>query len=120
MLQERRIQRSENPVQAAALFLAAASRRGEHQAMTLADLDGLVVANAPSDISAEALAAIAPFAVRGPVMTDGLLELVTRGEPLRVWDVDVCGEPLYLAAVGGDVESPADAQDALNRIFAIE
>ncbi len=117
MLQERRIQRSENPVQAASLFLAAASRRGAHLAMTLADLDGLVVANAPSEINSEALAAIAPFAVRGPVITDGLLELVTRGEPLRVWNVDVCGEPLYLAAVGGDSETPPDAQDALNRIF---
>ncbi len=44
------------------------------------------------------------------------MELVTGGEPLRVWNVDVCGEPLYLAAAGGD-ETPPDAQDALNRIF---
>ena len=117
MMHERRIQRSDNPIMAAAYYLAAACRRGDHLAMTLADLDGLVVANAPSDISAEALAAIAPFAVRGPVITDGLLELVTRGEPLRVWNVDVCHEPLYLAAVGGEPETPPDAEAALNRIF---
>ena len=117
MMHERRTQRSDNPLEATSLLLAAAARRGEYLAMTLADLDGLIVADAPSDISSEALAAIAPFAVRGPVITDGLLELVTRGEPLRVWNVEVCGEPLYLAAVGGDPEVPTGAQTALNRIL---
>jgi hypothetical protein len=114
---ERRIQRSDNPLEATSFFLAAAVRRGRYLAMTLADLDGLIVADAPSDINSEALAAIAPFAVRGPVITDGLLELVTRGEPLRVWNVEVCSEPLYLAAVGGDAKVPADAEAALNRIL---
>ena len=117
MMHERRTQRSDNPLKAMSFFLAAAAQRGDYLAMTLADLDGLVVADAPSDLNSEALAAIAPFAVRGPVITDGLLELVTRGEPLRVWNVEVCGEPLYLAAVGGDSEAPADAQVALNRIL---
>lgn len=118
---ERRTHRSADPVEAARLYLRAAGRRGAHRAMALADADGLLIADCDSHaVDTEAVAAVAPLAadLRSVEHPDGLLRLVTRGEPMHVWDVEIDGDVYFLAAVGGHDLGPGDASAAFQRIFA--
>lgn len=118
MSSERRVRRSERPVEAARLYLDAAAARHHYRALTLADAQGLVVVDTPSPIDSEALAAVAPLAEELPGETvDGLLGLVTRGESLRVRAFELGGASMYLAAVGGDGAPPPEAEAAMQRIF---
>lgn len=117
MMSDRRIRRSEVPAEAARLYLDATADRHGYQALTLADADGLVVVDAPRSISSEAVAAIAPFVQGEAVRDDGLLEMVTRGEALRVRTFEMEGQPMFLAAVGGQAQPPAEAEAAMRRIL---
>ena len=117
MAKERRQSRSDDPIEAAELYLTAAAKRRSYKALTLTNSEGIVVADAPSDLNSEALAAVAPIAGPGDHNSDGLLDLVTRGHPLRVWDVDIEGQQHYLAAVGMDKLPPSEAERALRRIL---
>ena len=117
MKTERRTRRSENPIEAAHLYLKSAAERRSFCALALVDDDGSLVANAPSNLNSEALAAVAPFVREADQINDGLLSLVTRGKPYRVWDIQVDGSQHYLTAVGGDASRPDEAETALARIF---
>lgn len=115
---ERRFNRSDVPAEAARLYLQAlASRRG-HSALTLADSDGLLIADNNPGVDTEAVAAIAPLAWgHRPAASSGLLGLVTRGESLRVWDIEMDGRTYYLAALGGEASRPEEAASGLERIL---
>ncbi|MCB9545565.1 MAG: hypothetical protein H6706_06830 [Myxococcales bacterium] len=115
-MNERRRERSEVPAEAARLYLQAAARRGGYRALGLADADGLLVVDNDPLVDMEAVAAIAPLANHHDAES-GLLRLVTRGEPLRVWPMELDGDAYYLAAVGGTEKAPADAPAALARIL---
>lgn len=118
MIAERRINRSEQPAQAARLFLEHDARRNAYAAFTLADADGLVVVDAPSPLNSEAVAAVAPFADHAALPEPtGLLEFVTRGRPLHVRRFELEGSPMFLAAVGGDEPPSAAAEAAMRRIL---
>lgn len=117
MKTERRTRRSENPIEAAHLYLKSAAERRSFAALALVNDDGSLVANAPSTLNSEALAAVAPFVRETDQINDGLLSLVTRGKPYRVWDIHVDGSQHYLTAVGGDASRPDEAETALARIF---
>lgn len=118
MMTERRTHRSEDPIEAAHLYLKSAAERRSCAALALVNDDGSLVANAPSNLNSEALAAVAPFVRDGEQINDGLLSLVTRGKPYRVWDIDVDGTQHYLTAVGGEALRPEEAENALRRIFS--
>ncbi len=113
---ERRQRRSEQPGQAAAYYLDAAARRMGCELLTLADADGLLLAESQSALDGEAVAAVAPLLDLHPAKADGLLGLVTRGRAVHVTPVELQGTPCFLAAVGA--QPPTDAAGALNRIFA--
>ncbi len=115
---ERRTARSEDPIEAAHLYLKSAAERRRFAALALVDFDGSLVANAPSALNSEALAAVAPFVMDSDEINDGLLSLVTRGAPYRVWDINLDGSQHYLTAVGGDALRPDEAETALARIFS--
>jgi len=115
--QERRRQRSSVPAEAARLYLKAAAHRGGYRALALADRDGLLVVDDDSAVDMEAVAAIAPLAQRHGDCNDGLLRLITRGEPVRVWPLELDGGAYFLTAVGGRETAPADAGSALARIL---
>ena len=117
MASERRNQRSENPIEAAELYLAAAAKRRSFQSLTLSRANGEIVADAPTDLNSEALATIARLAGPGEHQTDGLVNLVTRGQPLSVWDVEIEGSQHYLSAVGSDGTPPNEAERTLRRIL---
>lgn len=116
-IKERRRERSNVPAVAARLYLKAAARRGGYRALALADADGLLVVDNDPPVDMEAVAAIAPLAQRHADCDDGLLRLITRGEPVRVWPMDLDGDPYFLTAVGGGEHVPADARSALARIL---
>ena len=117
MIIERRIERSAQPAAAAQLYLRAFAERREHERVALADRDGLLVVATDNDVDTEAVAAIAPIFHDDGGPRDGMLALMTRGAPLRVWDVDLDGEAFYLAAVGGDESMPAHTSADLARIL---
>lgn len=117
MTPDRRIHRSEQPAEAARLFLDADARRNGYTSLTLADADGLVVVDAPTALNSEAVAAVAPFIDEGGPRTEGLLDIVTRGEALRVRRFEVDGQPVFLAAVGGEQQPGDHAEAAMQRIL---
>lgn len=117
-MDERRVRRSTDRETAAHLYLDAAATRGAYAALAVVDTNGLLIAGASKGPDVEAVAAVAPLAAQGhPPPSDGLLGLVTRGAPLRVWHLRLADEPCYLAAVGGDPTAPSQAEATLNRIL---
>ena len=117
-MNERRCNRSPDPIAAAHCLLAAAVRTHGHAALALADRDGLLIADSGSTLDLEAVAAIAPLAANGSPQTHGFLALVTRGEPLRVWDFQMQGHTYFLVGLGGGADCPAGITRSLCRIMA--
>ena len=117
-MNERRSRRSEIPGIAANYYLEAIAARAGHEAVALSDSDGLLLADTGARSACEAMAAVAPLADDTRVDVDGLLGLVTRGQPLHVWPVEMQGAQYFVAAVGGRSERPKNVQATLNRIFA--
>ena len=117
MKRERRCQRSDNPIEAATLYLTAAAERRQFTALTLTNEDGGVIAEAPTPLDSTSLASVAPFARTDAPEEGGLLRLVTRGQEFRVWDVQIAGERHYLAAVGTDALACAETVNSLERIL---
>jgi hypothetical protein len=102
MQSDRRLRRSEQPSVALGYFLETLAGRQSWEAVALADDDGLLLGGAGRGVDPEGIAAIAPVAARDiEHAPEGLLGLVTRGRPLKVWGVTVDGQPMHLAAVGG-------------------
>jgi hypothetical protein len=115
---ERRKRRSDRPIEATRLYLEHLAARGAFSALALADADGLLIAGTRGGVDAETVAAVAPLVAADPhADPGGLLRLVTRGQPLRIWDVDLDGAPCFLAGVGGDPAAAGDAAHALRRIL---
>ncbi len=119
MVGERRKHRSDRPMEATRLYLEQLADRGAFSALALADADGLMIAGTRGSVDAETVAAIAPLVAADPhADPGGLLRLVTRGQPLRIWDVDLGGVPCFLAGVGGDPSTANDAATSIRRILA--
>ena len=116
-MKERRTQRSNDPLEAAEMYLNAAAQRRDYRALALANSDGSLVAQANTRLDARAIAAVAPYAQEAEVDHSGLVGIVTRGHNLRVWDVEVSGDQYYLAAVGGSEQPPSEAERTLRRIL---
>lgn len=117
---ERRSRRSPNPSVALGYYLESLAARHAWTAAALADDDGLLLGGASHHIDLEAVAAVAPLVAREGAATaaDGFLGLVTRGQPLNVWPVEVEGGRMHLAAVGPAVTPTPEAERAIGRILA--
>ena len=115
---ERRRKRSNDVTEAANLYLSAAAQRRAFRGLALANTDGKVVAECNGTVDGAALAAIAPFAQEGSIQPDGLLRLVTGGQALRLWNLDIDGNRLHLMGVGGDPDTPGEIKSDLNRILS--
>ena len=117
-MEDRRLTRSNNPREAAKLYLASLAERNSFSALTLSDTKGAVVAHSCTHLNGDALATFASVAGPGIHSEDGLVKLVTQGLPIKVCDLDIEGAPYLLAVVGEQADMPADTEVALNRIFA--
>ena len=117
-MNERRCNRSLDPIAAAHHLLASAARTSGHTALALVDRDGLLIADSGSDLDIEAVAAIAPLAAQGSAQPQGFLALVTRGAALRIWDFQMQGDTYFLVGLGGGAACPTGVTPALVRILA--
>ena len=117
MSRERRRARSDKPTEALGLYLEATAKKTAHRALTLVDEEGDVFADVPGGLNTQAIAAVAPLAQPGVIPSHGLLDLITRGESLRVCDFEVGGRQFYLAAVGEAEVPKGDIENAVRRIM---
>jgi len=106
MLDDRRSRRSGDRATALRFQLDHLKQRGKIEALVLADRDGLLLAQAGEDGVCEELGAIAPLLAKSPLGMP-LPPLLSGGE-VAIRSVDLHGQDLYLASLGGGV-----ARDAL-------
>jgi hypothetical protein len=118
--QERRRHRSNNAAEALELALTYAARRGELDAVLVVDEQGMLVAKSDTDLDLTMLAAVTPIVGRGKAVPR-----VRRGGEVRELSVDtveLLGEVLYVAALGGNhrtrVREVAGSMAATRRIMA--
>jgi hypothetical protein len=104
--EERRVRRSSSRDLALGFQLEHVRDRARLEALVLADDDGLVVASAGDAAVCREVAAHAPLLARSILGVD--LPPLLRGAEVAIRVVEVHGQPLYLASVGGGV-----ARDAL-------
>ena len=97
--QERRRRRSNNAAEALELALSSAARRGRLDAVLVVDEQGMLVAKSDTELDLTMLAAVTPIVGRGKAVP----RVRRNGEPLdmSVDIVEVLGEVLYVAALGG-------------------
>jgi len=102
---ERRVQRSEHRDVALRHQIEHARQKGRLEALVLADVHGMPLAEAGDRAVCAELAAIAPLVSRSLGLP---MPPLLRGADVAVRALRVHGQPLFLASVGGTV-----ARDAL-------
>ena len=114
---ERRTQRSENPIEATKHLLTQTKSKRSYQALNVTSPDGELFVGAPTELNNNAISMVVPVAGEGSHNEGGLLNLVTKGDGLRIWRVPLADEPVFLCAVGGPNDYPASTIDAIRRIL---
>ena len=97
---ERRVQRSSCPLTALQLALTCAAHRSDLDVVLIVDEAGLVVATSATDFDLSMLAAVTPIVGRGRAVP----RIRRNGEhrDMSVRPVELLGELMYVAAVGGE------------------
>ena len=106
LFEERRSRRSQHREIALGLQLEHVRDHGRMEALVLADEDGLILAMSGDGAVCRELGAIAPLMARSAFGMP--MPPLLRGAEVAVRAVNVHGQPLFLASVGGGV-----ARDAL-------
>ena len=114
---ERRIKRSENPIEATKHLLTQAKSRRSYQALNLTNADGELFVGAPTELNNTAISMVVPVAGEGNHLDRGLLSLVTKGDGLRIWRIPLEQEHVYLCAVGGSDDYPQATIQSIQRIL---
>lgn len=96
---DRRRRRSTSAAVAIELALTTAAIRGGLEAVLVVDDDGLLVARSRSAVDLSMLAAVTPIVGRGQAMPR--IKRDGRSLDLSVTTVELAGERLYVAALGG-------------------
>jgi hypothetical protein len=112
---ERRTQRSGDTLEALTYQLEYTRCRAGASALVLSLDDGLVIASAGDAMTCMELAAVAPLLNRSLVNSRFKLEL----EDVKVCCLNVLGQQLYLATIGGGVACDAVVQSSLDGIRRI-
>jgi hypothetical protein len=118
--QDRRRRRSTNAAEALELALSCAARRGQLDAVLVVDEQGMLVAKSDTELDLTMLAAVTPIVGRGKAVP----RVRRNGEALdmSVDIVEVLGEVLYVAALGGThktrAREVAGSMAATRRIMA--
>ena len=115
---DRRSNRSNHPVEATRCLLTKTKQQRSYQALNVATADGQCVVGASSQIDNSALSIIAPLAGEGDHHDHGFLNLVTKGQALKVWKVPLDSDDVYLCAVGGPKGYPSSTISAIQRILS--
>jgi hypothetical protein len=110
-LYERRRNRPEDTKSALVAAFDCAVARGELDLVCVADESGLIVSNSSTELDLTMLAAVTPLVGRGRARATVKHNGVERG--LSVRTLDVLGETLYVAALGGNF-GPRERELALS------
>ncbi len=117
---DRRMQRSVDTATALELALSSAAQRAHLDAMLLVDDAGMLVSNSDTELDLAMLAAVTPIVGRGKAVP----RIRRNGEKreMSVRPLEVEGEVLYMAALGGDTfgrqRELSQSVAAAKRIFA--
>ena len=117
---DRRIERSSDTATALELALTGAARRAQLDAVLLVDDAGMIVCNSETGLDLDMLAAVTPIVGRGKALP----RIRRNGEKreMSVRTLEVEGELLYMAALGGDTlarqRELSQSVAAATRIFA--
>ena len=111
MERERRVNRSENILDALGHLLAATARRGRFSSLTLTESQGITVAGVGDATEAEDIAAISPHLAPGAGLWQGIVDTGGGSKQVTVVPVSTDEGPLFLCAVGG--KRPAIAAELL-------
>ena len=114
---ERRKLKRNSRLEATRSLLTTVKNRLDYAALQLSHAGGDLIANAPSTIDERALAMVARLAGTGHHRDPGLLDLITGGAGLRVWEVSAEQENFFLCAVGGPEGPPKQTIKSLERII---
>jgi hypothetical protein len=98
---ERRTHRSDDPLEALSLQLAATAERSACAALILAETGGLTVTEFGADPASEEIAALAPTLSRGGRRWHGAIRTSQGDRLVTVAPVEGRGRELLLCAVGG-------------------
>ena len=100
---DRRINRSENCADALELALSSSASRANLDAVLLVDDTGLLISHNCTSLDLTMLAAVTPIIGRGKALP----RIKRNGEKrdLSVCELEVDGDVLYVAALGGDSNS---------------
>ena len=99
-LQERRVARSKTIVDALEMALTSAARRGGCDAVLVTDDKGMLVSNSRTPLDLEMLAAVTPIVARGEARAS--IKRAGEARHLTVESVEVLGEVLHVAVLGGE------------------
>jgi hypothetical protein len=119
-LRERRRDRSDDPNQAMRLALDRAARRGELDAVFIADDTGLLVAQSKTSVDLGMIAAVMPIVGRGKASA----RVKRNGNPreITVQTLQLHAQTLYVGALGGErgarMREVASSIAATRRILA--
>jgi ketopantoate hydroxymethyltransferase len=102
-LQERRVRRSQSVVDALEMALTCAASRGGCDAVLVADDKGMLVSNSNTPLDLEMLAAVTPIVARGEARAS--IKRGGRARELAVDSIEVLGEVLHVAVLGGADDS---------------
>lgn len=100
---ERRTRRSDRPLEALSLQLAATAERAACSAMVLAESGGFAVTETGGDPACEEIAALAPGLARGQRRWHGLVRTSAGDRLVTIAPVEGAEHELLLCAVGGQI-----------------
>jgi hypothetical protein len=111
MERERRVNRSDDILEALAHLLGATARRAQFSSLTLTEGQGITVAATGNADEAEEIAAISPRLAPGAGFWHGIIETDGGAKQVTVVPVSTDEGPLFLCAIGG--RRPAIAAELL-------
>jgi hypothetical protein len=101
MERERRVNRSENILEALGHLLGSTARRAHFSSLTLTESQGITVAGVGDTNEAEDIAVISPQLAPGARFWQGIVETPDGSKRVTVAPVSTDEGPLFLCAVGG-------------------
>lgn len=101
MERERRVNRSDNILEALANLLSATARRAHFSSLTLTESQGITVAGIGATAEAEDIAVISPQLAPGAAFWQGIVKTADGNKRVTVAPINTDEGPLFLCAVGG-------------------
>lgn len=118
VISERRQRRSDDPTQAAQLYLEHLARRAGCEAIALSTHDGLLLGGFGEGYDLDLLGALAALGSQiGSYEPEQ--RHAARGQALRFYGLELYGHPVFVSSVGGGSLPVEECVSALRRIYGV-